>query len=182
MVLLYQSYILNKQYELTVKQQKASALPYILFTFEAGENSFSMGLQNKGLGPAFIKGLYLKEQDSSFILSNLKQFYEYDTQDTLYSYNSSSVFDGIVLAPGEKRLLVSARGSSAGLNSTIQYFSKYFLGASSSMFFIEYESVFEDDFISNTAFENMTKEEYGDFQVYYDLVEWSNNIIYSECR
>jgi hypothetical protein len=39
------------------------------------------------------------------------------------------------------------------------------------MLFIEYESVFEDAWISTSFFQNKTKEEYGDFEVHYDLVQ-----------
>lgn len=55
-VLLYQSNILERQYELTVKQQKASVLPYIFFGDSFSEDYYEIFIENKGMGPAFIKG------------------------------------------------------------------------------------------------------------------------------
>lgn len=169
-VLLYQSHILNKQYEVTVKQQKAAVLPYIQFLAESGDNNFSISIKNKGLGPAFIKGLYIKEKDSTFFHYNLKLLYEDNNSDTLYGYNAASILDGIVLSPGEAMELFSAEGGSSGLGPIEEFFYNYF-SRNSNMLFIEYESVFEDAWISNSFFQNFTKEEYGDFEVHYDLVE-----------
>ncbi|WKV13248.1 hypothetical protein [Marivirga harenae] len=169
-VLLYQSHILDKQYELTVKQQKAAVLPYLQFIDESGDDVFSINIKNKGLGPAFIKGLYIKEKDSTFLHFNLKMFYDNKNTDTVYSWNSASIIEGIVLSPGETMELFSARGGSSGLGPIKEFFYNYF-SMNNNMFFIEYESVFGDAWISTTFLQNMTKEEYGDFEVYYDLVE-----------
>jgi hypothetical protein len=169
-VLLYQSHILDKQYELTVKQQKASVLPYIQFIDQSGDNIFSINIKNKGLGPAFIKGLYVKEKDSTFLHFNLKVFYDDNNTDTVYSWNSASIVDGIVLSPGEEMELFSAGGGSSGLRPIKEFFYNYFSMAN-NMVFIEYESVFGDAWITTTFLQNMTKEEYGDFEVHNDLVE-----------
>ncbi|WKK76776.1 hypothetical protein QYS49_05730 [Marivirga salinae] len=165
-VLLYQSHILNKQYELTVKQQKASVLPYIQLFNGGGENWYSIKIQNKGLGPAFIKGLYIKEGDSTFFHYNLYNLYEEQNSDTVYSYNSGSIFDGLVLSPGEEWELFSAGGGSSGLAKISNFFDSYF-GRGSKIIFIEYESVFGDTWITTSGLENKTKEEYGDFEVFY---------------
>ena len=169
-VLLYQSHILDKQYELTVKQQKASVLPYIQLNMMAGEGNFAIKIQNKGLGPAFIKGLYVKEGDSTFLHYDLKQFYDDNNIDTVYSYNTAGIVDGLVLSPGEEMELFSAEGGSSGLEPIVNFFYNYF-GVSSSLFLIEYESVFGEAWITTSGLKNKTKEEYGDFEVYYDLVE-----------
>jgi hypothetical protein len=169
-VLLYQSHILDKQYKLTVKQQKSSVLPYIQFINQSGDNSISISIKNKGLGPAFIKGLYVKEGDSTFLHFNLKILYDENTTDTLYGWNSASIIEGIVLSPGEEMELFSARGGSSGLRAIEYFFIDYF-SRGKKMIFIEYESVFEDAWISTSSFQNKTKEEYGDFEIHYDLVE-----------
>lgn len=170
-VLLYQSYILDRQYELTVKQQKASVLPYLQIYDQSGENSFSISVQNKGLGPAFIKGLYVKKGDSIFLHYNLYHYYEDNNTDTVYSFNAASLADGIVLSPGEELELFSSRDGSSGLVPIKEFFLNYFYGMSSNMFLIEYESVFGDAWIANTSLQNFTKEEYGEFEIFYDLVE-----------
>jgi hypothetical protein len=121
-VLLYQSHILNKQYEVTVKQQKAAVLPFIQFLPESGENNFSISITNKGLGPAFIKGFYIKEKDSTFFHYNLKLLYEDNNSDTLYGFNSASILSGIVLSPGEEMVLFSAEGGSSGLEPIEEFF------------------------------------------------------------
>lgn len=169
-VLLYQSHILNKQYEITVKQQKSAVLPYIQFINQSGDNGLSISIKNKGLGPAFINGLYVKEGDSTFLHFNLKIFYDDHNNDTLNGWNSASIIEGIVLSPGEEMELFSARGSSSGLQS-IQYFFMDYFSRGERLFFIEYESVFGDAWISTSSFQNKTKEEYGDFEIHYDLVE-----------
>jgi hypothetical protein len=169
-VLLYQSHILDKQYEVTVKQQKASVLPYIQLFAISGDDSFAIKITNKGLGPAFIKGLYIKEKDSTFLHYSLYDFYVDNNTDTVYSYNAAGIIDGVVLSPGEEMELFSARGGSSGLEPIRDFFYPYF-SKDDQMFFIEYQSVFGDGWIINTAFENTTKEEYGEFEVHYDLVE-----------
>jgi len=170
-VLLYQSYILDKQYELTVKQQKAAVLPYLQFVDQSGDNIFSMTVENKGLGPAFIKGFYIKEGDSTFLHHNLYHFYNERNSDTVYSFNAASLIDGLVLSPGEKIELFSAGGGSSGLQPIQNFFYHYFYGISQDLFLIEYESVFQDAWITTSSLQNIRKEDYGDFEVYYDLVE-----------
>jgi len=169
-VLLYQSYILNKQYELTVKQQKAGVLPYLQFIPYSGASGFSISIKNKGLGPAFIKGLYIKEKDSTFLHHNLYHFYNERNSDTVYSFNAASLIDGLVLSPGEELELFSAGGGSSGLDPIVNFFYDYF-NRGQKMFFIEYESVFKDAWITTTSFQNLPKEEYGEFEIYYNMVE-----------
>ncbi len=170
-VLMYQSRILERQYELTVQQQKASVLPYIQVYSQSGEGGYSIKIQNKGIGPAFLKGLYIKESDSTFFHYNLKDFYDDNNSDTVYSHNSSSIVDGLVLSPGEEWELFSAGGGSSGLKPIIKFFESYFYFDSSKMFIIEYESVFGDAWIANSSLKNITKDEYGEFEVFYDLTE-----------
>ncbi len=170
-VLLYQSHILDKQYDLTVKQQKASVLPYLIFGDAFDDISYKIILQNKGLGPAFIKGMYIKEKDSIFLIENLFEYYLQNNTDTVRSWSSSGLVDGVVLAPGDKIELFSAGGGSSGLDPIINFFHSKFYGNSSNSFIIEYESVFEDAWIVESSLQTFTKEEYGEFEVFYDKIE-----------
>lgn len=169
LVLLYQSNILERQYELTVKQQKASVLPYILFSDNFNNNFYSINIENKGLGPAFIKGLYVKERDSIFSISNLYEYYIENNSDTVFSYSTAGLANGVVLSPGDKLELFSTSGGSSGLEKIIYFFnSKFYNNRSKSRFFIEYESVFEDAWIIESSLKLSTKEEYGEFEVVND--------------
>lgn len=171
-VLLYQSYILDKQYELTVKQQKASVLPHLLLASSWSDNSYEIFIQNKGLGPAFINGLYFKEKDSTHIFVSMKDFYDQSNPKNFLSrYTESGVIPGLVISPGEKYQLLSVTDSVQKIEPLKKFFQKYFSGYRSSVFFVEYESVFEDAWIVESSFNYFTKEEYGDFEIHYDLVE-----------
>ncbi len=170
-VLLYQSNILERQYELTVKQQKASVLPYIQFTAGFSSESFHITIENKGLGPAFIKGLYVKEKDSTFMLINLKDYYDDNIDEPMYSYNISGLYKGVVLAPGDKTELLSAGGGSTAVKPVKEFFDDFFSGQRSNVFIIEYESVFGDVWVVESSLQHASKEEYGAFEIFYDKVQ-----------
>lgn len=171
-VLLYQSHILNKQYELTVKQQKASVLPRLMLASSFSDNSYEIFLQNKGLGPAFIKGLYVKEKDSVHMLVSVKNYYDLNNPDNSTNYYfESGIIPGLVVSPGETLELLSVQDSSQKVRPVSKFFQKYFSGYRSSVFFVEYESVFGETWVVESSFSHFTKEEYGDFEIHYDLVE-----------
>ncbi len=170
-VLLYQSYILDRQYELTVKQQKASVLPYLQLASGFSDDSYRVILQNKGLGPAFINGLYAKEKDSTFILFSLYDYYLQHDNPRMYNYQVTGIIPGSVLAPGEVIELFTVEASIDSIKPVKIFFSEYFSGMGSDEFLVEYESVFEDAWMVTSSYQNVTKEEYGEFEIFYDLVE-----------
>jgi len=169
-VLVYQSNMLHLQNELTVKQQKASVLPYLQFGDGFSSEEYQIVIENKGLGPAFIKGLYVKKKDSVFMLINFKNYYDEKNSLPIRSYSLQGLVPGVVLAPGDKLILLSAGGGNEAIKPVMDFFTPYFSGQSSSVFFIEYKSIFEDSWIIESSFQHFTKEEYGDFEIFYDKV------------
>ena len=173
-VLLYQSHILDKQYELTVKQQKASVLPYLLLGPSLQEDKFVITLQNKGLGPAFIEGLYVKENDSVFLLDNILDSFFEDIrleESNLNKISYSSIFHGLALEAGGEMELILAEGENSALESLDNFYSKFFSGNSRNVFIVEYQSVFEESWVVTSSFQNATKKEFGEFEIFYEKVE-----------
>lgn len=168
-VLIYQSNILGRQYDLTVKQQKASVLPYLALGPSNEGNQYSVFLQNKGLGPAFIKGFYFQQKDSIYFMDNLFDLYfslTDNASDSLLDGAYASVYNGMVLAPGESIEIITISGPIKAVAAPAQFITNYF-GGDSLKFIIEYESVFEDRWVLGSDFTNVTKEEFGDFKSYY---------------
>lgn len=171
-VLLYQSHILDKQYQLTVKQQKASVLPRLMLASSWSDNSYEIFIQNKGLGPAFIKGLYVNEKDSAHFLVSVKDYFDWNNpENSVHRYTESGIIPGLVVSPGETIELLSVEDSAQIVKPLSKFFQKYFSGYRSSVFFVEYESVFGDSWVVESSFNHFTKEEYGEFEIFYDLVD-----------
>lgn len=168
-VLIYQSNILGRQYDLTVKQQKASVLPYLAMGPSNKGDQYSVFLQNKGLGPAFIKGFYFQQKDTVYFLDNMLELYmglTDNASDSLIDGIYASVYNGMVIAPGESLEIIAITGPPKGVTPAANFLSSYF-GGDSLKFIIEYESVFEDGWVLGSDFTNVTKEEFGDFKSYY---------------
>ncbi|TXD85057.1 hypothetical protein ESY86_00455 [Subsaximicrobium wynnwilliamsii] len=167
-VLLYQSYILDRQYELTVKQQKASVLPYLQLGQSYGSKYYTVFVSNQGLGPAFIDGLYVKELDSTTKISDIYNYYHKNTNnasDSLVSDYYSSLTKGMVLSPGETLELYSSKGEKSGIRPVYDFFNRYFDDDDSEIIMVEYRSVFDDSWIVESTLENIPKEDYGEIQV-----------------
>lgn len=113
----------------------------------------------------------MRENDSTFLLYNIKDFYEANNNDTVFSYSMTGLAPGLVLAPGDKLTLFSSGGGSSGLGPIAEFLNDYFYKSRSKVFFIEYESVFEDAWVIESSFQYFTKEEYGEFEVFYNLIE-----------
>jgi len=75
----YQSYLGREENKLMKIQQSASVLPYLSNWFSDRDNKFRFIIENKGVGPAFIKEVSFKLFDA-------------EKQDTLYFDNSERLF------------------------------------------------------------------------------------------
>jgi hypothetical protein len=167
-VLLYQSYILDRQYELTVKQQKAYVMPHLFMGQSYGSNYYKIIIQNKGLGPAFIKGLYKVENDSNFMIGNIVNLFEEfpkNSSDSLLDVTYSSLFQGVVIGEGDTFELISVEGNTKTIDTISELYGQYFTGdRDAEKFIVEYASVFEDAWVVESTYQIFTKEEYGEFE------------------
>ena len=85
--LIYQSYLAREENKLIQMQQSASVLPYLNQWYSEYDNSFKLILGNKGVGPAFIKDVWI-------ILDSTKTF---DNTNALFNeiFKTSKGFDTI---------------------------------------------------------------------------------------
>lgn len=166
-VLLYQSNILERQYELTVKQQKASVFPYLQIGPSFSEGRYTITISNKGIGPAFIKGFYAKKSDSIISIYDLVSYYDnFSPNQRNVACEYASLYNGVVIAPGEEKELLNAIGDQDGIDLIDKFFSEYMYNSNDSKFMIEYSSTFDDTWVLETSFppQPIPKEEYRDFQ------------------
>jgi len=63
LAIVYQSYLGREEYKLKQIQQSASVLPYLSTWFSDRDNAFHYVLENRGVGPAFIKDVKIKVLD-----------------------------------------------------------------------------------------------------------------------
>lgn len=95
-VYIYQARIMQKQ-------QHTSVLPYVEWLYSNAGDEFLISVENKGIGPAFVKGLTMKLDDQP-VGSNSALFKKL-LGTTSFSFINSTV-DGRVISPGEKIELV----------------------------------------------------------------------------
>ncbi|GAA5033833.1 hypothetical protein GCM10011506_26610 [Marivirga lumbricoides] len=166
-VLLYQSNILERQYELTVEQQKASVLPYLQLgpSFSAGR--YTITVSNKGVGPAFINGFYVKKADSIISIYDLVSYYDnFSSKKRSFACEFASLYKGCVIAPGEEIELLNVIGDQIDVDLIGNFFNKYMYNSTGSMkLMIDYRSTFNDAWVLETTFppQPISKEEYGNF-------------------
>ncbi len=69
--LMYQSNLVREQNNLIQKEQYASVMPYLTMGFMGSEDDsrFEFILRNDGVGPAFIKDINIRYQDSLYKMS-----------------------------------------------------------------------------------------------------------------
>lgn len=92
-ILMYQTSLASKQFDLEQKQQLASVMPYLqIATSYMSSEEFTITVENLGIGPAFIKNVRMHYKDSIYENIDYPQFYEilkyqenYDGERYLYS-------------------------------------------------------------------------------------------------
>jgi hypothetical protein len=65
-ILIYQSSLATRQFELEQRQQLASTMPYLLIHNSNDTKTFSIEIRNFGLGPAFIEQVNVVYGDSTY--------------------------------------------------------------------------------------------------------------------
>lgn len=91
-VYIYQARIMQKQ-------QHTSVLPYVEWLYSNAGNEFIISVENKGIGPAFVKGVTMKLDDAE-VGSNSALFKKL-LGTSSFSFINSTV-NRRVISPGEK--------------------------------------------------------------------------------
>ena len=102
-ILIYQTNLATKQFDLEQKQQLATVMPYLhiaIGTMDSDE--FTLTLENFGLGPAFIKDFRIYYKDSIYekvdygiLVDRLRDAYDYGDYANYYQ----NILSGSVIAP-----------------------------------------------------------------------------------
>lgn len=104
-ILIYQSNLISKQFELQQQQQFASAMPYLLLGLNNDGSNIKFVLANQGLGPAFVEVVRVHYKDTIFENFDLASAHHHlgkldNNIIDIYSY--SNIFPGLLLSPQEK--------------------------------------------------------------------------------
>ncbi|MEO1517088.1 MAG: hypothetical protein AAFV95_18840 [Bacteroidota bacterium] len=85
---IYQSYLSREENELIRIQQSATVLPYLSGSFSENDNKFQIVLENKGVGPAFIKKVTFRAVDAenkdSLLFDNSDKVFQYMRQKSAF--------------------------------------------------------------------------------------------------
>ena len=141
---IYQSYLAREDNELTRIQQSASVLPYLDYYYSDLGAEYKFVIENKGVGPAFIKDLKLKgfdlEKEDTVFFSSSNRFLDFLGEkssflDSIPTVNNS-FYSNLLLSPGEKRaFFVFSFENKNQKNKFRKEYYKYYAG---------YEIIYED--------------------------------------
>lgn len=102
--LVYQSYLAREENKLTQKQQSASVLPYLNAWNSNSSEGYKMIFGNKGVGPAFIKNVEIKFNDT-LNFYNTDQLFQHVFKTVIgldsIAYSNSTFAKGYVLPANE---------------------------------------------------------------------------------
>lgn len=147
-ILIYQSRLLSRQFELAQKQQYASVLPYLEIGPSFGSDYFRIILSNTGIGPAFIKDVYILYNDDKYALDLFQFLNEFATPaDSLGQYGYSSLYTGRVLQPGTVHELIWSDASPFDAGKLRTFFIEKDI-----VLVIEYASVYDERWILESTY------------------------------
>jgi len=137
------------QTRLIRQQQYASVTPYlVLGTSKIGSGEMEITLENKGIGPAIVKDVYLKYQGKKYEMSPatfLKQILI--IPDSLIDFTYSEIHPGLFLSAGEELEVFKASDSEA----VGDYLNKTFF-TDEARIYIVYESIYHEQWeITSTS-------------------------------
>jgi hypothetical protein len=148
-ILIYQSRLLSRQFELAQRQQFASVLPYLEVGPSFGLDYFRITLSNTGIGPAFIKDVFVYYNDERHEMDLHRFLEKFSTpEDSIVQIRYSSLFNGRVIQPGAELVLISADESphhAAKLR-------EFFMSKDSLIFGIEYASVYDERWVLESTY------------------------------
>lgn len=157
-ILMYQSHLLSRQFELAKKQQYASVLPYLEIGPSFGSDFFHVYLNNTGVGPAFIKDVYIVADSTYYQLDLFGFISEFSTpEDSLGAFSYSSLYPGRVLQAGAELRLLSTSGS---IHDTRHL--RNFLFNKAPILVVEFASIYDQRWILDSRFLStpIPKEDY----------------------
>lgn len=99
-ILIYQSNLISKQFELQQQQQFASAMPYLMLSSTYDGSNFSINLTNQGLGPAFVEAVRVHYKDTvleNSDLFNAYSFLEQTDKNFSVAVSYSSILPGLLI-------------------------------------------------------------------------------------
>ena len=108
---IYQSYLAREENDLIIIQQAASVLPYLDDWYNNAGNEYKFIIENKGIGPAFIKDVKFIGSDpqnkDSLYFNSLHELFNFMMQqssflDSIHA-EKSSINANMLLSPGERR-------------------------------------------------------------------------------
>jgi len=107
-ILIYQTSLASRQFDLEQKQQLASVMPYVqIWTGYSTNDEYTIIVENLGIGPAFIKKVNVHYQDSIYENIDYPNFY-YSLRDREeygdYMGVYSNIFMGSVI-PADRQIL-----------------------------------------------------------------------------
>lgn len=74
-ILIYQTSLATKQFDLAQRHQVASVMPYLIIYNSNTDKEFSINIRNHGLGPAFVEKVNVVYKDSVYQQMDLPKFY-----------------------------------------------------------------------------------------------------------
>jgi len=105
-ILIYQTRLASKQFDLEQRQQLASVMPYLLIaTGYSNSEEFSVIIENLGIGPAFVKNVRMhykgevyEDTDYPLMYERLRGMEDYQGQMGMYS----NIMKGAVIPAGRE--------------------------------------------------------------------------------
>ncbi len=139
LVLLYQTRVINQQFELARETQYASALPYLELTHSFTFESYEISLVNTGVGPAFIKKVKIMENGDS-IASDIAIFLQEIpvTNNPGMMVQYSNLMVGKVIPAGQELIIFKISNAESASREIREY-----LEQSDIRPYIEYASIYD---------------------------------------
>jgi len=152
-ILIYQTSLASKQFDLEQKQQLASVMPYIQVSAgHSNKDEFKIFITNDGIGPAFIKNVRVYYQEEIYEKKDLAKFILNDLTDYEgYLYEYSNLFAGNVI-PANQSLthLKIQKGKQNNISNDIFYTGQVELE-------IEYASIYDERWVVRGLFNEPVK-------------------------
>lgn len=169
-ILIYQSRLLSQQFELMQKQQYASVLPYLEIGPSFSGDRFHITLSNTGIGPAFIKDVFVIYEGEKYQLDAYGFLEKFVTpEDSLFNITYSSLYEGRVMQSGADLMLIGAINS----ERNAYHLRRFFMEKESLVFGLEYASVYDERWILESRYPPIPipKEEYERRDLNYNVAE-----------
>ena len=158
---VYEARIMKEEQKLMQSQQKASVWPYlqksIVYSFEEDMISVTVSLENKGVGPALIQGIEIRDEYTQQPLENnfqvITKFINTNAGDSTFLDRmgmSMTTSGEDVLSPGEVKQIFQLKGKRF-LNDNERIFEIFRLG-----FSLCYASIYNDSWV--IGFDKSTPE------------------------